>query len=162
MRRRSLRRAHRRRRRARESRSGWPARTHAGHSRSGSRQPERIAVNHESEGSGRAAESRWRCAGYGDGSGKPDKDVSVNFVAFAYPEYRAGTNRNETGHAKPWRIVNASSITYLNLQLLFAGNGHRAFGIVAMDGIPINPNGPASCDLVVSQNHLGRSARRTN
>ncbi len=53
-----------------------------------------------------------------------------------------------------WRIVNASSITYLNLQLLFAGKA-QSFGIVAVDGIPINQNGLAGGDLVVWQNHLG-------
>ena len=90
----------------------------------------------------------------GDGSGKPAKDVSVNYVASAYPEYRAGTIEMKTGSRELWRIVNASSITYLNLQLLFAGKP-QAFGIVGVDGIPINQNGLAGGDLVVWQNHLG-------
>ena len=90
----------------------------------------------------------------GDGSGKPAKDLSVNFVASAYPDYRAGTIEMKPAARELWRIVNASSITYLNLQLLFAGKA-QSFGIVAVDGIPINQNGLAGGDLVVWQNHLG-------
>jgi FtsP/CotA-like multicopper oxidase with cupredoxin domain len=90
----------------------------------------------------------------GDGSGKPAKDLSVNFVASAYPDYRAGTIEMVPAARELWRIVNASSITYLNLQLLFAGKA-QTFGIVAVDGIPINQNGLAGGDLVVWQNHLG-------
>ena len=90
----------------------------------------------------------------GDGSGKPAKDLSVNFVASAYPDYRAGIIEMKPAARELWRIVNASSITYLNLQLLFAGKA-QTFGIVAVDGIPINQNGLAGSDLVVWQNRLG-------
>jgi FtsP/CotA-like multicopper oxidase with cupredoxin domain len=90
----------------------------------------------------------------GDGSGKPAKDLSINFVASAYPDYRAGTIGMKPVARELWRIVNASSITYLNLQLLFADKA-QPFGIVAVDGIPINQNGLAGGDLVVWQNHLG-------
>jgi FtsP/CotA-like multicopper oxidase with cupredoxin domain len=90
----------------------------------------------------------------GDGSGKPAKDLSINFVASAYPDYRAGMIGMKPDARELWRIVNASSITYLNLQLLFAGKA-QTFGIVAVDGIPINQNGLAGGDLVVWQNHLG-------
>jgi FtsP/CotA-like multicopper oxidase with cupredoxin domain len=47
--------------------------------------------------------------------------------------------------------VNASSITYLNLQLLVSGKP-QMFGIVAVDGAPINVTGGT---YVVWQNHLG-------
>ncbi|MGC1637883.1 MAG: multicopper oxidase domain-containing protein [Candidatus Acidiferrales bacterium] len=90
----------------------------------------------------------------GDGSGKPAKDVSVNFVVSAYPDYRAGTIEMKPASRQLWRIVNASSITYLNLQLLFAGKP-QTFGIVGVDGSPINQNGLVGGDLVVWQNHLG-------
>ncbi len=90
----------------------------------------------------------------GDGSGKPAKDLSVNFVASPYPDYGAGTIEMKPTSRELWRIVNASSITYLNLQLLFAGKA-QTFGIVAVDGIPIDQNGLAGGDLVVWQNHLG-------
>ena len=90
----------------------------------------------------------------GNGSGKPAKDVSVNFVASPYPDYRAGIIRMKPETREFWRVVNASSITYLNLQLLFAGKP-QSFGIVAVDGIPINQNGLGGNDLVVWQNHLG-------
>jgi FtsP/CotA-like multicopper oxidase with cupredoxin domain len=90
----------------------------------------------------------------GDGSGKPAKDISVNFVASAYPDYHAGTIQMKPAARELWRVVNASSITYLNLQLLFAGKP-QMFGIVGVDGIPINQNGLGGNDLVVWQNHLG-------
>jgi len=90
----------------------------------------------------------------GDGSGKPAKDLSINFVASVYPEYRAGIIQLKPDSRELWRIVNASSITYLNLQLLFAGKA-QMLGIVGVDGIPINQNGLGGNDLVVWQNHLG-------
>lgn len=90
----------------------------------------------------------------GDGSGKPAKDLSVNFVVSAYPAYRAGTIQMKPASRELWRVVNACSITYLNLQLLFAGKAQK-LGIVAVDGIPINQNGLGGNDLVVWQNHLG-------
>jgi len=90
----------------------------------------------------------------GDGSGKPAKDISVNFVASAYPDYHAGTIQMRPAARELWRVVNASSITYLNLQLLFAGKP-QMFGVVGVDGIPINQNGLGANDLVVWQNHLG-------
>ena len=90
----------------------------------------------------------------GDGSGKPAKDLSVNFVASVYPEYRAGILQMKPHSREFWRIINASSITYLNLQLLFAGKP-QILGIVGVDGIPINQNGLGGNDLVVWQNHLG-------
>ena len=80
--------------------------------------------------------------------------MSVNFVASPYPDYRAGIIQMKPEARELWRVVNASSITYLNLQLLFAGKP-QSLGIVGVDGIPINQNGLGGNDLVVWQNHLG-------
>jgi FtsP/CotA-like multicopper oxidase with cupredoxin domain len=54
-----------------------------------------------------------------------------------------------------WRVVNASAITYLNLQVLFKGVPQQV-GIVAVDGVPINRNGLGGGDIIF-QNHLGVS-----
>jgi FtsP/CotA-like multicopper oxidase with cupredoxin domain len=87
----------------------------------------------------------------GDGSGKPAKDLSVNFVSSAYPDYQGGIIQLKPSERQYWRVVNASSITYLNLQLLVAGRP-QMFGIVGVDGAPINVTGGS---YVVWQNHLG-------
>lgn len=87
----------------------------------------------------------------GNGSGKPAKDLSVNFVASAYPDYKSGVIKMKPAAREFWRVVNASSITYLNLQLLFAGKPQR-LGIAAVDGAPVNVTGGS---YVIWQNHLG-------
>jgi FtsP/CotA-like multicopper oxidase with cupredoxin domain len=89
----------------------------------------------------------------GDGSGTPAKDVSINFVAAAYPDYRPGVIRMRPSERQLWRIVNASTITYLNLQLLFAGKP-QMLGIVGVDGAPVNDNGKGG-NYALWQNHLG-------
>jgi len=87
----------------------------------------------------------------GDGTGKPAKDLSVNFVSSAYPDYQSGIIQMKPSERQYWRVVNASSITYLNLQLLVDGKP-QMFGIVGVDGAPINVTGGT---YVVWQNHLG-------
>ena len=52
-----------------------------------------------------------------------------------------------------WRVLNASAITYLNLQFL-VGADAEALGVVALDGIPINENG-LSTNRAIWQSHLG-------
>jgi FtsP/CotA-like multicopper oxidase with cupredoxin domain len=87
----------------------------------------------------------------GDGSGKPAKDLSANFVSSPYPDYQGGVIQMKPSERQFWRVVNASSITYLNLQLVVSGKA-QMFGIVAVDGAPINVTGGT---YVVWQNHLG-------
>jgi FtsP/CotA-like multicopper oxidase with cupredoxin domain len=87
----------------------------------------------------------------GDGSGKPAKDLSVNFVSSTFPDYQGGIIQMKPAERQYWRVVNASSITYLNLQLLVGGKP-QMFGIVGVDGAPINIAGGT---YVVWQNHLG-------
>jgi FtsP/CotA-like multicopper oxidase with cupredoxin domain len=87
----------------------------------------------------------------GSGSGRPAKDLSANFVSSPYPDYQGGVIQMKPSERQFWRVVNASSITYLNLQLLVSGKP-QMFGIVAVDGAPINVTGGT---YVVWQNHLG-------
>jgi FtsP/CotA-like multicopper oxidase with cupredoxin domain len=89
----------------------------------------------------------------GSGSGTPAKDLSLNFVSVPYPAYEPATIRMRPSERQFWRIVNASSITYLNLQLLFAGKP-QALGVVAVDGTPVNDNGQGG-NYALWQSHLG-------
>jgi hypothetical protein len=92
-------------------------------------------------------------ANSGTGFGKPAKDLSINFVPVPYPDYRPAIIEMKPDEQQLWRVVNASGITYLNLEVLF-GHTPQPLGLVAMDGVPLNENGlPA--DFVDWQTHLG-------
>jgi len=91
----------------------------------------------------------------GTGTGKPARDLSLNFVSVAYPNYETGVIKMKPSHKEFWRVVNASSITYLNLQVLFKGLP-QGLGIVGVDGSPINRNGLGGGDIIY-QDHLGVS-----
>jgi FtsP/CotA-like multicopper oxidase with cupredoxin domain len=78
----------------------------------------------------------------GTGGGKPAKDLSINFVPVAYPDYTPAVIRLRPGERQLWRILNASAITYLDLQLLI-GDQLQALGVVALDGVPIGDGVPA-------------------
>jgi FtsP/CotA-like multicopper oxidase with cupredoxin domain len=92
-------------------------------------------------------------ANTGTGFGKPAKDLSINFVPIPYPDYPAAVIEMKPEERQLWRVVNASEITYLNLEVLF-GHTPQPLGLVAMDGVPLNENGLAA-DLVDWQTHLG-------
>jgi FtsP/CotA-like multicopper oxidase with cupredoxin domain len=89
----------------------------------------------------------------GTGTGKPAEDLSINFVSVPYPEYPPAVITMKPGERQLWRVLNASAITYVNLQLLFAGQA-QAVGVVALDGVPVDANGDAK-NHVLWQNHLG-------
>jgi FtsP/CotA-like multicopper oxidase with cupredoxin domain len=92
-------------------------------------------------------------ANTGTGFGKPAKDLSVNFVPVPYPDYPPAVIEMKPDDQQLWRVVNASGITYLNLELLF-GHKPQPLGLVAIDGVPVNTVGlPA--DFVDWQTHLG-------
>lgn len=55
----------------------------------------------------------------GTGGGKPAKDLSINFVPVPYPEYQPAIIRMKPRERQLWRVLNASAITYLDLQLVF-------------------------------------------
>jgi FtsP/CotA-like multicopper oxidase with cupredoxin domain len=89
----------------------------------------------------------------GTGFGKPAKDLSINFVPVPYPDYPPATIRMRPGEKQLWRVLNASAITYLNLEVLL-GRTPQQLGLVAMDGVPITHGDPAG-EQVNWQTHLG-------
>src|SRR5271170_6241871 len=58
-------------------------------------------------------------ANTGTGFGKPAKDLSINFVPVPYPDYHPAVIEMKSEEQQLWRVVNASAITYLNLEVLF-------------------------------------------
>jgi len=88
----------------------------------------------------------------GTGGGKPAKDLSINFVPVPYPEYAPGVIKVRPGERQLWRVLNASAITYLDLQLL-VNNVPQPVGVVSLDGNPINENGLAG-NRILWQSHI--------
>ena len=91
-------------------------------------------------------------ANNGTGFGKPAKDLSINYVPVPYPDYPPGVIPMRPGERQLWRVLNASAITYLNLEVLFQRSPQQ-LGLVAMDGVPIDQNGAG--EPVSLQTHLG-------
>jgi FtsP/CotA-like multicopper oxidase with cupredoxin domain len=89
----------------------------------------------------------------GSGTGKPAKDLSLNFVPVPYPDYRPAKIEMKPAERQLWRVLNASAITYLNLQLILRG-APQGFGVIGLDGVPIKLNRSGG-NGVVWQNHLG-------
>jgi FtsP/CotA-like multicopper oxidase with cupredoxin domain len=92
-------------------------------------------------------------ANNGTGFGKPAKDLSVNFVPVPYPDYPPASIKMKPGARELWRVLNASSVTYLNLALLFR-RAPQKLGIVAIDGVPTNANGNAA-NAIAWRDHIG-------
>jgi FtsP/CotA-like multicopper oxidase with cupredoxin domain len=92
-------------------------------------------------------------ANNGTGFGRPAKDLSINFVPVPYPEYPPAVIRMKPNERQLWRVLNASAITYLNLQVLF-NRAPQPLGLVALDGVPLNESGKSG-DSVSWQTHLG-------
>jgi FtsP/CotA-like multicopper oxidase with cupredoxin domain len=92
-------------------------------------------------------------ANTGTGSGTPAKDLSINFVSVPYPDYPPATIKMKPGQPQLWRVVNASAITYLNLQVLFDRKA-QMMEVVALDGVAVNANGVGPA-LTVARNHMG-------
>lgn len=88
----------------------------------------------------------------GTGGGKPAKDLSINFVPVAYPQYTPAIIPIRPKERQLWRILNACSLTYLNLQMLL-NNRPQPLGVVSLDGIPINENGMAG-NRMVWESHI--------
>jgi FtsP/CotA-like multicopper oxidase with cupredoxin domain len=81
-------------------------------------------------------------ANNGTGFGKPAKDLSINYVPVPYPDYPPAVIQMKPGERQLWRVLNASAITYLNLEVLF-NRVPQPLVLVAMDGVPIDQNGMA-------------------
>ena len=88
----------------------------------------------------------------GTGGGKPAKDLSINFVPVAYPDYWPATIMVRPAERQLWRILNASALTYIDLQLL-VGKTPQSIGVVSLDGVPINENGMTR-DRVLWTDHV--------
>jgi FtsP/CotA-like multicopper oxidase with cupredoxin domain len=95
-------------------------------------------------------------ANNGTGFGMPAKDLSINYVPVPYPDYPPAVIAMKPGERQLWRVLNASAITYLNLEVLF-DHTPQPLGLVAVDGVPIGENVPAAGDAspVSWQTHLG-------
>jgi FtsP/CotA-like multicopper oxidase with cupredoxin domain len=89
----------------------------------------------------------------GTGTGKPAKDLSINYVPVPYPDYTPAVIRMKPSERELWRVLNASAITYLNLQISYKGST-QALGVVALDGVPINESS-LSASRVIWQKHVG-------
>jgi FtsP/CotA-like multicopper oxidase with cupredoxin domain len=87
------------------------------------------------------------------GFGKPAKDLSVNFVPVPYPDYPPASIHLRPGERQLWRVLNASSVTYLHLTLLF-DHVAQQLGVVAIDGVPINVSG-RDARTVAWADHIG-------
>jgi FtsP/CotA-like multicopper oxidase with cupredoxin domain len=88
----------------------------------------------------------------GTGGGKPAKDLSINFVPVAYPTYPPATIAIRPSEKQLWRVLNASAITYLDVQMLVE-NRPQMMAVVSLDGIPINENGMAE-NRIIWESHV--------
>jgi FtsP/CotA-like multicopper oxidase with cupredoxin domain len=88
----------------------------------------------------------------GNGSGKPAKDLTLNFVPIPYPDYPPALINVRPLERQLWRILNGSAITYLDLQIV-VNDRPLPVGVVALDGVPINENGMAR-DRVLWVDHV--------
>ena len=76
----------------------------------------------------------------GTGLGMPARDLSINYVPVPYPDYPPASIPMKPGERQLWRVLNAASLTYLDLAVRFA-NVQQTLGVVAIDGVPINHAG---------------------
>jgi FtsP/CotA-like multicopper oxidase with cupredoxin domain len=83
----------------------------------------------------------------GADGGKPAKDLSLNFVPVAYPDYKPAVIEMKPAKREFWRVLNASGITYMDLQVLYDGSP-QSLGVAALDGVPIDENGAGGRGLL--------------
>jgi hypothetical protein len=88
----------------------------------------------------------------GTGTGKPAKDLSINFVPVPYPNYQPAVIAVRPSERQLWRVLNASAITYVDLEIL-VDNAPQTFGVVSLDGVPTNENGMAG-DRILWENQV--------
>jgi FtsP/CotA-like multicopper oxidase with cupredoxin domain len=91
-------------------------------------------------------------ANTGTGFGKPAKDLSINYVPVPYPDYPPAIIEMKPKERQLWRVLNASAITYLNLEVLYQRVA-QPMGLVAMDGVPMSHDDPAG-EQMNWQRHL--------
>jgi FtsP/CotA-like multicopper oxidase with cupredoxin domain len=88
----------------------------------------------------------------GTGGGKPARDLTINFVPVPYPTYPPGVVKIRLGEKELWCVLNASAITYLDLQML-VNSRPQMMGVVSLDGVPINENGMAG-NRIIWESHV--------
>ncbi len=88
----------------------------------------------------------------GTGTGKPAMDLSLNYVPVPYPDYRPAVIAAKPLERQFWRVLNASALTYLDLQVLVENQPQR-LGVVSLDGVPINENGMAA-NRILWESHI--------
>jgi FtsP/CotA-like multicopper oxidase with cupredoxin domain len=91
-------------------------------------------------------------ANTGTGFGKPAKDLSINYVPVPYPDYTPAIIEMKPGERQLWRVLNASAITYVNIEVLF-GRTPQPLGLVGMDGVPMTHGDPTG-EAINEQTHL--------
>ena len=67
---------------------------------------------------------------------KPNYDVSLNLIPIKYPSYSAALLNMQPSQKQLWRILNAASAQYLDLEILF-DDVPQVLSIVSVDGVPI-------------------------
>ena len=95
----------------------------------------------------------------GTGGGKPAKDLSLNFVPVPFPQYTPAVIQMRPGERQLWRVLNASAITYLDLQVL-VDDQLQALGVVSLDGVPVGTNGSEDRRIVWQSHALVPPAGR--
>ena len=88
----------------------------------------------------------------GTSGGKPAKDLSINFVPVPFPKYPPAVIPVKPSQRQLWRVLNASALTYLDLQVVVNGSP-LSMGVVSLDGVPINEDGMAR-DRVLWVDHV--------
>jgi len=88
----------------------------------------------------------------GTGGGKPARDLSINFIPVPFPNYTPAKILMRPSERQLWRVLNASAITYLDLQVL-VDNAPQPLGVVSLDGVPLNWDGQKE-DSTLWQSHI--------
>lgn len=88
----------------------------------------------------------------GTGTGKPAKDLSLNFVPVPFPEYQPAVIAMRPAEKQFWRVLNASAITYVDVQVLY-NDSAQPLELIAVDGISLNHEHPGA-ELNKWRNHI--------
>jgi FtsP/CotA-like multicopper oxidase with cupredoxin domain len=97
----------------------------------------------------------------GTGTGKPARDLSLNFVPVPYPGYPPAVIETKPGEKQLWRVLNASAITYVDVQIL-VGGVPQAIGVVSLDGVPIHEGREPGTSILTEGNILLPPAGRAD
>jgi FtsP/CotA-like multicopper oxidase with cupredoxin domain len=79
----------------------------------------------------------------GTGTGKPAKDLSINYIPVAFPDYQPAVIRMKPSEKQFWRVLNASAITYVDVQVLYSERV-QPLELIALDGVSLNHERPTT------------------